>query len=102
MSRDTLVPQVVTGFMRSRSMCRVAMLLGVTVMLSAEPNLTGVTEHPCVLLTAETLSSLKAKAADMTQNRFGFSTGEAWQQFKAKADEFLEAEPYHYRVNIPR
>ncbi len=76
-------------------------LLTLTMMGCAEPDRTGVTEHPCVLLTAETLPALKAKAADMTENRFGFSTGEAWQQFKAKADGFLTAEPYHYRVNIP-
>ena len=63
-------------------------------------NMTGLLEHPCVLVNAGTLAELRAKAADERENRFGFSTAEVWQELLADADRFLAAEPYHYSVNI--
>jgi hypothetical protein len=58
-------------------------------------------QHPRVLVNAETLPLLRAKAADGAANRFGFDTKSAWEALKAKADQFVKAEPYHYSVNIP-
>ena len=68
---------------------------------AAPANTTGLTEHPCVLLTAETLPAIKASAAMMEDNQFGFATGDAWTEIKAKADGYLAAAPYHYKVTIP-
>ncbi len=77
------------------------MIAGATAHVTAQATMTGVLEHPCVLLTAETLPAIKANAAAMEDNQFGFATGDAWAEIKQKADRFLEAEPYHYRVTIP-
>ncbi|MGD9495475.1 MAG: heparinase II/III family protein [Armatimonadota bacterium] len=65
-----------------------------------EGNMTGLLQHPCVLINAETLAELRVKAADGGVNRFGFAPAEVWQELLAQADGFLTAEPYHYRVNI--
>jgi len=68
---------------------------------TAHANMTGVMEHPCLLLTAETLPAIQAGAAMMEDNQFGFATGDAWAEIKQQADRFLGAEPYHYKVTIP-
>jgi len=62
--------------------------------------MTGLTSHPCVLVSQEQLHRLRAIAADRARNAFGFSTGEAWEELRARADEFVAAGPYHYRVEI--
>lgn len=64
-------------------------------------NLTGVRSHPCVLVNAETLTALRAKAADQSPNRFGFATADLWKTLQQKADRFVVAEPYSYSVKIP-
>ncbi len=65
-----------------------------------EGNMTGRLDHPCALVNPEMVESLREKAADTTENRFGFSTAEVWQELLADADRFLNAAPYHYSVNI--
>ncbi len=77
-------------------------VLGVTAMpVVAQSNMSGLMQHPCLLLSAETVSSIKANTANMEKNRFGFSTGQAWVAIKDQADRFLVAEPFHYEVTIP-
>ena len=68
---------------------------------TAQSNMTGLTEHPCVLVNAEMLPALRAAAADADPNKFGFSTAEIWQGFLAQTDKYLTAPPYHYKVNMP-
>ena len=72
--------------------CAMAMLLVGGVSMA---------QHPRVLVNAETLPLLRAKAADGAANQFGFTTKSAWETLKAKADGFVNAEAYHYSVNIP-
>ncbi|MFW5867249.1 MAG: heparinase II/III domain-containing protein [Armatimonadota bacterium] len=67
-----------------------------------DTNMTGRTEHPCVLVNAEMVEGLRARAADEAPNRFGFSMAEIWREHLAQADGFLDAPPYHYSVNIQR
>lgn len=77
-------------------------LLGlICLSAQAQPNTTGLQEHPCVLVNSDMLPVIRAAAADATPNRFGFNTAEIWQELLAQADAFLVAEPYHYEVNIP-
>ncbi|MGQ9730463.1 MAG: heparinase II/III domain-containing protein [Candidatus Zipacnadales bacterium] len=57
--------------------------------------------HPRLLVNAQTLPRLRAKAADETTNAFGFDTKSAWAVLKSRADTFVAAAPYHYSVNIP-
>ncbi|MBM4050440.1 MAG: hypothetical protein FJ279_35545, partial [Planctomycetes bacterium] len=64
-------------------------------------NMTGIKSHPCLLFNAETQAALKVKAADAQPNRFGFSAAEVWDEIKKKADEFVKAPTYGYRVQIP-
>ncbi|MFO7948201.1 MAG: heparinase II/III family protein, partial [Armatimonadota bacterium] len=77
------------------------LILPNNVAVADETNMTGIMDHPCVLLNPEAIPHLRAKAADMKSNRFGFSTGEIWHNIQAKADRFLNAAPYHYSVKIP-
>lgn len=67
-----------------------------------DTNMTGLMEHPCVLVNAQMVEALRARAADDAPNRFGFSTAEVWREHLARADRFLEAPPFHYRANLPR
>lgn len=64
-------------------------------------NMTGLKSHPCVLVNAQSLAALRAKAADERLNRFGFKTAEVWQSIKAKADRFAALPTYSYAVDIP-
>ncbi|MDH7568841.1 MAG: heparinase II/III family protein, partial [Armatimonadota bacterium] len=64
-------------------------------------NLTGLRTHPCLLFDQEGREKLRVRSADTTPNAFGFSTAGVWNTFRAKADEFLAAPPYHYGVQIP-
>ncbi|MEA3401953.1 MAG: heparinase II/III family protein [Armatimonadota bacterium] len=81
--------------------------LGVAIVMQAptpadEGNMTGLREHPCALVNPEMVQALRAKAAETEPNRFGFATADVWAELLADADRFLEAEPYHYSVNIQR
>ncbi len=67
----------------------------------AAANTTGLHSHPCVLVNAQTLPLLTAKAADMQANRFGFKTGNVWAEIKAKADRLAAAPTYSYSVKCP-
>lgn len=67
-----------------------------------DTNVTGRTEHPCVLVNPDMVEGLRARATDETPNRFGFSMAEIWREHLALADKFLDAPPYHYSVNIQR
>jgi hypothetical protein len=62
---------------------------------------TGIQSHPCLLVNSETRPLLWAKAAAVTENRFGFSTQEVWESIKARADRLAQAPTYSYTVNIP-
>lgn len=84
-------------------MLAIIAVLGAVAMgqlAAQETNMTGVTEHPCVLVTADSVASLRAKAVDEQVNRFGFATAEVARALLAQADRFLAAAPYSYRVNI--
>ncbi len=77
-------------------------LLGLMNMSAdAQTNMTGLLEHPCVLVNSEMLPQLRAAAVDTEPNRFGFNTAEIWQGFLAQADRYLDAPPYSYKVNMP-
>jgi hypothetical protein len=78
-----------------------ATCLCAAVAQEAGPNTTGLSAHPCVLVNAQTLPLLRAKAADERDNKFGFSTKSAWDESREQADQFLTADPYRYRVQIP-
>ncbi len=89
-----------------RMINRAALMAGVIVMaagmaLAAETNMTGLAQHPCVLVNPEMVQGLRARAADTEPNRFGFSGAEVWQEHLALADKFLAAPPFHYRANMP-
>ncbi len=73
----------------------------VSMTAYAAGNMTGRLDHPCTLVNVDMLTRLRAAAEDTTPNRFGFSTGEVWQELIAQADRFLVAEPYTYSVVIP-
>ena len=60
-----------------------------------------VASHPRLLVTTDALPALGAKAADATQNRFGFSTRSVWDTIEAKADRLAGLPPYSYSVQIP-
>jgi hypothetical protein len=64
-------------------------------------NQTGVRSHPCLLVNAETLPVLRAKAADAQQNRFGFVPAAVWKSIQANADRLAALSTYSYAVKIP-
>lgn len=68
---------------------------------AAEPPKLGALDHPYLFLTASDLQVLRARAQDMEPTAYGFSTKEAWETIKARADFFLTAPPYHYEVRLP-
>jgi len=74
--------------------------VSITAGQAQDTNMTGLLEHPCVLVNAEMVAQLRDRAADDAPNRFGFSTSDVWADLLAEADRFLAAEPYHYSVNI--
>ena len=89
-----------------RTMTRTALMAGVIFMAAGmapaqETNMTGLAQHPCVLVNAEMVESLRARAADADVNRFGFSGAEIWQEHLALADKFLDAPPFSYSANMP-
>lgn len=72
-----------------------------TAFAQGAANMTGLKSHPCVLVNAEGLPLLRAKAADAGANRFGFQTAAIWTAIKATADQLAEAPTYHYKVDCP-
>ncbi len=89
--------------LRTINAATLLVVLGIATMsqvVAQEANMTGRAEHPCVLVNAETLADLRAKAADEQVNRFGFATADVARTLLAQADRFLAAAPYSYRVNI--
>ncbi|NUQ61120.1 MAG: heparinase II/III family protein [Pirellulales bacterium] len=64
-------------------------------------NQTGIKSHPCLLVNADGLAALRAKAADSTANRFGFKTAEVWAAIKTNADRLAALPAYRYRVDCP-
>jgi hypothetical protein len=83
--------------------CAILLVWGVLCMsATAQNNMTGLLEHPCVLVNAEMLPALRTMATDTEPNKFGFSTAEVWQGLLAQADRYLDAPPYHYQVNMPQ
>lgn len=78
----------------------IAALGALSMIAHAEGNMTGRLEHPCTLINSDMVVQLRAIAGDTTQNKFGFSTAEVWQELLAQADRFLAAEPYTYSVVI--
>jgi len=63
--------------------------------------MTGLKSYPCVLVTAEALALLRAKAADATPNAFGFQTAAIWVELRTRADRLATAPTYSYTVNCP-
>ena len=91
--------------MMMRAVAAAVMAAGVIFMACSsgpaqQGNMTGRTEHPCVLVNPEMVEGLRARATDEQPNRFGFSMAEIWREHLALADRFLDAPPYHYSVNI--
>ncbi len=81
---------------------------GLLVVLAATPalaqdngNQTGIRDHPCLLVNADTLPLLRAKAADTRQNRFGFVPAAVWAAIRANADRLASLPTYSYSVKIP-
>lgn len=64
-------------------------------------NQTGLRSHPCLLVNAETLPGLRAKAADSQANRFGFAPADVWASIRANADRLAALPTYSYSVKIP-
>jgi hypothetical protein len=87
--------------MRLILMALVVIIAGSLLHAQGATNMTGLKAHPCVLVNAETLPLLRAKAADATANKFGFKTGEVWAEIKAKADKLAAAPTYGYTVKCP-
>lgn len=76
-------------------------MLGLVAAAWGQPNMTGRLEHPCLLVSAETAPVVKANCNAFEPNDWGVSTGKLGQRLLTRADRFLEAPPYRYRVNFP-
>ena len=74
---------------------------GLPALAQDNGNQTGVRSHPCLLVNAETLPLLKAKAAEARPNRFGFVPAEAWNAIRANAERLAALPTYSYAVKIP-
>ena len=72
------------------------LMVGVAVPALGQDNgnLSGVTSHPCLLVNADTLPLLRAKAADTRQNRFGFVPAEVWTAIRANAARLTSLPTY--------
>lgn len=57
--------------------------------------------HPRIFITADDLPRLRALATDTDENALGCAPAEAWASIVQQADRFVEAPPYHRRVEMP-
>lgn len=57
--------------------------------------------HPRVFISTDDVPRLRAMAADTSQSALGHVPAEVWSRLKARADELMQAGPYHYEVDMP-